>query len=61
MGVPRMTDWLRENMISVSEKRVARLYKLLDLKAIALGPHTSRANWSAKNRQYRPRQSIHLQ
>lgn len=43
-GVPRMTDWLRENLIPVNEKRVARLYKLLDLKAIAPGPHTSRPN-----------------
>lgn len=43
MGVPSMTQWLKKDMgYNVNKKRVRRLYKLLDIFAIAPGPNTSR-------------------
>jgi putative transposase len=42
-GSPRMTVWLRrEGGCRINEKRVARLMRLMGLKAIVPGPHTSR-------------------
>jgi len=41
-GSPRMTDWLREQGHHVNQKRVARLMRLMGLKAITPGPHTSK-------------------
>lgn len=51
-GVRRMTDWLRENFFVVNHKKVERLYKLLDLKAIAPGPHTSKPNKAHRKYAY---------
>jgi putative transposase len=45
MGVPSMTQWLRQDIgIMVNKKRVERLYKLMNLQAIVPGPHTSKPN-----------------
>jgi len=43
MGVPSMTQWLVKDMgYKINPKRIARLYKLMDLAAIVPGPHTSK-------------------
>lgn len=43
MGVPSMTQWLSKDMdFKVNHKRIARLYRLMDLSAIVPGPHTSK-------------------
>jgi len=42
MGVPSMIQWLVKDMgFHVNRKRIARLYKMMDLSAIVPGPHTS--------------------
>ena len=41
-GAPRLTVALREQGRVVNEKRVARLMRVMDIKAIVPGPHTSR-------------------
>ena len=42
-GVPRMTTYLGRLLgVAINEKRVARLYKLMDLRAIGPNPNTSR-------------------
>jgi putative transposase len=51
-GVPRMTHWLREYGLKVNEKRIARLYKLMDLRAICPGPHTSKPHPEHKKYPY---------
>jgi putative transposase len=40
-GVPRITDWLRTLGHEVNHKRVARLMRLMNLRAVVPGPHTS--------------------
>ena len=40
-GVPRITNWLREEGHRVNPKRVARLMRLMGLQAVLPGPHTS--------------------
>lgn len=40
-GVPRMTYYLTQQGYMVNEKRVSRLYKLMNIFSIAPGPHTS--------------------
>ena len=40
-GSPRMTDWLEEFGWFVNEKRVARLMRLMGIRSILPGPHTS--------------------
>ena len=43
MGVPSMTIWLRKNQnILVNHKRIARLYRLMDIRSLAPGAHTSK-------------------
>ena len=43
LGVPRMTSWLRKDKgLQVNHKRVERLYRLLDIRAIGPNPNTSR-------------------
>ncbi len=43
MGVPSMTIWLRKDQgILVNHKRIARLYRLMDIRSLAPGPHTSK-------------------
>lgn len=43
LGVPKMTTWLRKDMAEmVNPKRVERLYRLLDIRAIGPNPNTSR-------------------
>jgi len=42
-GVPSMTIFLREDKgYPINKKRIARLYKLMDIQAIIPGPHTSK-------------------
>jgi len=42
-GVPSMTTYLRNDLgYSINEKRIERLYKLMDIFAIVPGPHTSK-------------------
>jgi putative transposase len=42
-GVPSMTEYLKKDLgYSINEKRVGRLYKLMELHAIVPGPHTSK-------------------
>lgn len=43
-GVPRMTDYLRELGMKVNHKRVRRLYKVMDIRALGPNPYTSKAN-----------------
>ena len=44
-GVPRMTDYLNGlGLRPINEKRVRRLYKLMDIKAIGPNPYTSQSN-----------------
>lgn len=43
MGVPSMTDWLNlDNGYQVNKKRIRRLYKLMGLRSLVPGPHTSK-------------------
>jgi putative transposase len=42
-GVPSMTTYLKHDLgYSINEKRIERLYKLMDIYAIVPGPHTSK-------------------
>jgi putative transposase len=44
-GVPRMTDYLNGlGLRPINEKRVRRLYKLMDIRAIGPNPFTSKSN-----------------
>ena len=44
-GVPRMTDYLNGLGLSpINHKRVSRLYKIMDLRAIGPNPYTSKRN-----------------
>lgn len=44
-GVPRMTDYLNKlGLRPINEKRVARLYKIMDIRAIGPNPFTSKSN-----------------
>lgn len=53
MGVPSMTEWLRKDMgYSVNKKRIERLYKQMDIQAIAPGPHTSKGNKAHRKHPY---------
>ena len=43
MGVPSMTTWLRKDQgLIINHKRVERLYKVLDIRSLAPGVHTSK-------------------
>lgn len=43
-GVPRMTNFINKHTIyGVNKKRVERLYKLMDVRAIGPNPYTSKA------------------
>ena len=41
-GSPKMTYWLNEKGYEVNHKRVERLMRMMGIKAIVPGPHTSR-------------------
>lgn len=43
-GSPRLTVQLRAQGLTVNEKRIARLMRVMGLQAIVPGPHTSRAH-----------------
>jgi len=44
-GVPRMTDYINGlGLRPVNEKRIRRLYKLMDIRAIGPNPYTSQSN-----------------
>lgn len=52
-GVPRMTDYLNGLGIRpVNRKRVARLYKLMDIKALGPNPFTSKSSPTAYKHPY---------
>jgi putative transposase len=52
-GVPTMTDWLRlDKCYLVNKKRIERLYRLMDLRAIVPGPHTSKPSPEHKKYPY---------
>ncbi len=40
-GVPRMTHYLTQKGYMINEKRIERLYKMMNIFSIAPGPHTS--------------------
>ncbi len=42
-GVPSMTEYLRKDLgYNINPKRIARLYKVMDIFALVPGPHTSK-------------------
>ena len=44
-GVPRMTDYLNDlGLGRINQKRIKRLYKLMDIRAIGPNPYTSRSD-----------------
>ncbi len=43
-GVPRMTDYLQELGYGINHKRVRRLYKIMDIKALGPNPYTSKSD-----------------
>jgi len=45
-GVPRMTDFINRHYfdLQVNKKRVRRLYKLLDIRAVGPNPYTSKSD-----------------
>jgi putative transposase len=52
-GVPSMTEYLKKDLgYSINEKRIERLYKLMDIFAIVPGPHTSKARKEDKKYPY---------
>jgi len=52
-GVPRMTHYLNSlGLKPVNHKRVARLYKLMDIRAIGPNPYTSKSNPEHKKYPY---------
>lgn len=52
-GVPRMTDFINEHYnYIVNKKRVARLYKLMDIRAIGPNPYTSKSDKTAYKYPY---------
>jgi putative transposase len=53
MGVPSMTTWLRKDKhLEVNHKRVERLYKVMDIRSLAPGVHTSKGNKKHKKYPY---------
>jgi len=51
-GVPRMTDYLRDLGHGINHKRVRRLYKLMDIRALGPNPYTSKADPAAYKYPY---------
>lgn len=51
-GVPRMTDYLRRLGYEVNHKRIRRLYKVMDIRAIGPNPYTSKADLGAYKYPY---------
>ena len=51
-GVARMSEHLKKFGYTVNPKRVRRLYRLMDLRAIFPGPNTSKANQLHKKYPY---------
>ena len=51
-GVARMAEHLKKMGYPVNQKRVRRLYRLMDLRAIFPGPNTSKANQLHKKYPY---------
>ena len=52
-GVPRMTDYLNGlGLQPINQKRVYRLYKTMDIRAIGPNPYTSKANPAHKKFPY---------
>ena len=47
-GSPKMTYWLKEKDYEVNHKRVERLMRLMGIKAIVPGPHTSKPRRETK-------------
>lgn len=52
-GVPRMTDFINRHYdYHVNPKRIARLYKLMEIRAIGPSPYTSRSDKAAYKYPY---------
>ena len=51
-GVPRMTDYLQSLGYNVNHKRIRRLYKIMDIKALGPNPYTSRSVPTAYKHPY---------
>lgn len=51
-GIPRMTEHLKAMGYNVNDKRIRRLYHLMDLRAIFPGPKTTLANKGHKKYPY---------
>jgi len=51
-GVPRMTEYLKGLGHKVNHKRVGRLYKIMDIRALGPNPYTSRADPTAYKHPY---------
>lgn len=52
-GVPRMTDYINETYsFKINKKRVARLYKVMDIRALGPNPYTSKSNPEAYKYPY---------
>jgi putative transposase len=51
-GVPRMTDYLQELGYRVNHKRVSRLYKTMDIRALGPNPYTSKSDPTAYKYPY---------
>ena len=44
-GVPRMTDYINDSYgFKINRKRVYRLYKIMDIKALGPNPYTSKSD-----------------
>lgn len=51
-GVPRMTDYLRGLGHKINHKRVRRLYKVMDIRALGPNPYTSKSDPTAYKYPY---------
>ena len=53
-GVPRMTDFINSHYhdLQVNKKRVRRLYKMLDIRAVGPNPYTSKSDPTAYKYPY---------
>ena len=54
LGVPRMTEWLREDKgIKVNKKRIERLFRLMGISAVGPKPNTSKKGKGALHKVFK--------
>ena len=54
LGVPRMTDWLREDKgIKINKKRIERLFRLMGISAVGPKPNTSKRGKGALHKVFK--------